>query len=78
MRKEKYHAPCIFDEADGFCTALIEKKCEGCKFRKSVQEYTAAQEEAEKLLNDRGLEAYRKRDRNGQLIITTRKVSGWF
>ncbi len=70
--KEEYHGRCIFDEADGFCSALIEKKCEGCKFRKTVKEYIDAQQAAELKLADKGLEAYSTR-RNGALIMTTKE-----
>ncbi|MBP3573245.1 MAG: hypothetical protein J6J71_01405 [Prevotella sp.] len=72
MNDKKFYMPCIFDEADGFCSALIEKKCEGCKFRKTVKEYTDDQEAAALMLADKGLEPYRTR-RNGALIMTTKQ-----
>lgn len=77
MNKARYFDRCIFDEQENFCSGLIEKKCEGCKFRKTVQEYTDAQRAAEISLGARGLEAYRTRNEEGQLIVTTRKLQRW-
>lgn len=42
-------------EFDNICMALIEKKCEGCKFRKTTSEYTLAQAKAEQILRDKKL-----------------------
>lgn len=69
---------CIFDEKEKFCTALTSKKCEGCKFRKTVREYIEAQQAAALTLEKKDLEPCMKKSSSGQAMITTRKVSRWF
>lgn len=48
---------CYFDRGKR-CEALIVKKCEGCTFRKTEQEYNAGIEHANEILKAKGLKAY--------------------
>ena len=41
---------CVFDNGES-CSALNEKKCKGCKFRKNEEEYAAGRKKAEKRLS---------------------------
>lgn len=68
---------CIFDEAEKFCSALTEKKCEGCTFRKTIYEYTAAQEAASAMLDSKNLQPFPTRDNSGRLIMSTQKITRW-
>lgn len=49
---------CIFFDADSqTCGALIECRCDGCKFYKTQEKYFEDLEKSEKLLKAKGLEA---------------------
>ena len=48
---------CYFDRGKR-CEALTVKKCEGCTFRKTEQEYNAGIERANEILKSKGLKAY--------------------
>lgn len=58
---------CCFLHA-GRCTVLTQTGCPGCKFCKTDLEYIADRERAQRILYDKGLEAYRDGD-----VITTKK-----
>lgn len=45
---------CYFD-VNGKCSALKSKECEGCKFRKTKEEFEAAQQAALEALERKGL-----------------------
>ena len=48
---------CYFDRGKR-CEVLTVKKCEGCTFRKTEQEYTAGIERTNEILKSKGLKAY--------------------
>lgn len=47
---------CYFDRGKR-CEALIVKKCEGCTFRKTEQEYNAGIERANEILKAKGFKS---------------------
>ena len=63
---------CVFNFSEHVCEALTTKHCEGCKFRKTVAEFTAGQVYADDILTAKGLERYQIRV-GKNLIVTTRK-----
>ena len=50
-------ADCYFDRGKR-CEALTVKKCEGCTFHKTEQEYNAGIERANEILKSKGLKAH--------------------
>lgn len=50
-------AECYFDRGKR-CEVLTVKKCEGCTFRKTEQEYNAGIERANEILKSKGLKAH--------------------
>lgn len=51
---------CVFDEGESFCVALVTKKCEGCKFYKTKNQYFLGQMKAIHILKQKNLIAKKK------------------
>ena len=66
---------CLFDGGQE-CIALTEKKCEGCKFCKTEEEYRKGQVEAAEILKRKNLIATRKTV-CGKLIMSTEFYRRW-
>lgn len=58
---------CYFLRAQ-HCAILTHTRCPGCKFYKTGLEYMADREHAQRILDAKGLEAFREGN-----VITTRK-----
>lgn len=69
-----YIGGCVFRFGDQ-CSILNRKKCKGCKFKKTQQEWTEGQKKAEEMLKAKGLEACEGVDLNGDKIVTTRPLT---
>lgn len=67
---------CFFDEGVSFCVALTEKKCEGCKFRKTKEEYRLAQIKAAEILEQKHL-IPKQISVKGVPIVTTEFYRRW-
>lgn len=66
---------CVFYDADSqTCGALIECRCDGCKFYKTSDRYFKDMTEAETLLFSKGLEAVTIRNAEGVKIRTVRQI----
>lgn len=51
---------CHFYKSEYYCTALAVKKCDGCTFRKTEEEFNADVEHAKEILKAKGLIAVEK------------------
>ena len=69
-----YIGGCIFRFGEQ-CSILNTKKCKGCKFKKTQEEWNEGQRKAEEILKSKGLEACEGVDLNGDRIITTRPIT---
>lgn len=69
-----YIGGCIFRFGEQ-CSILNTKKCKGCKFKKTQEEWNEGQRKAEEILKAKGLEACEGVDLNGDRIITTRPIT---
>lgn len=65
---------CKFDIKPGFCSALIEKSCDGCKFRKTEKEYRLDVEINNEILVKKGLARVNTVDKTGKNIISVQKI----
>lgn len=59
---------CCFERDEYKCTILIEKHCDGCKFKKNYIEFVKAQKATEQRLKDRGLKAVKVETEKGSII----------
>lgn len=69
-----YIGGCIFRFGEQ-CSILNSKKCKGCKFKKTQQEWTEGQKKGEEILKSKGLEACEGLDLNDNRIVTTRPLT---
>lgn len=68
---------CMFLEDDA-CAILEQRRCGGCKFRKTEKGYQLAQERAEAILRRKGLKATTKAIDKKRWIVTTEKDENQF
>lgn len=68
---DKPEDKCYFDKGNK-CSALIRRKCAGCKFRKNWDQYIGSILKSRAILKEKGLEAQIS-TRLGEEIVTTRK-----
>lgn len=67
---------CVFDNHNGGCGALIEKKCEGCKFFKTEQQFDDAQKQAALILDNKELQPKVIRQGATQIMSVSKKYVG--
>lgn len=65
---------CKFDVRPGYCTALTEKECDGCKFYKTEKEFNEGLKRANEILCEKGLTPVVTTDENGKNIVSVQKI----
>lgn len=66
---------CVFDARPGFCSALIDKICNGCKFCKTEKEYKEGIERANAILEKKNLIPVETVNEHGENIISVQDGS---
>lgn len=64
---------CMFYYGNNFCKILKIQECDGCKFRKTEQQYNEAQKHSDEILAAKGLQR-RLFSKDGVQYISVRRI----
>lgn len=68
---------CCFDKGKNYCSALIEKKCGSCKFKKTEKEFFDGLTHANEILEQKGLITFEHIGHDGKNCMGVRKIQNF-